>query len=766
MIIYMRFNTNHLNTFFMRKSLFYCLLALLAFTACSEEFEGNNPNRTGDEEFNPNVAFLRLQDDSTDVAGMLDITTRSSSVELKWAVSPECNLDTTVTPIKLSDGKYRLPIKWLKKQNEGTYGPAYTVFSAGVQIMDGGQNKYVPLLWADEIDESKVMESIEEMKISTRSTDGKPRAGAVINILGDLPIQLDKDTCGVIPFSFDGASAAYIDFSDFEEINDQEGYNMELDDLDTYYTDKEDSKIDLKWTADGAPDADFVGHIRIYLPVGIAKYAYFAYNRPKVKEWEYIETKPDTLSTLPATGASIIAIAKTNYPWSLRFMKEDGATDTIYSVKGAEGEQSLLMRIPDNMDVFQKNIIVDVYSQDTLKVKLKFTQSAASGSFVVDSLNPPVTEELSGNGQRVNVNVTTSREWWVEFDGDRRKYGINDKVGYIDIPQNPLAANRFVNVIVGYDNTIAGTYKYTQTFADELEYVTSTMPDSLAVAGGTYTFTFRGAYQGTLQLKAMVGSEVIVVGASSINKELSLTIPSNSGSLDVRQIEIQYKKGTGDWIESLEVRPQKAAIIIPSVLPSTDIPREGGSYAGLFGGTYTGIVYMEVREGTTVIDQAQNSAPGSVSLAIPALTSPNDRLLTFYYKVADKDWISMGSRTQVAGTVSVGTITPSGNIPANGGTYSCLFTGTYPDDITFRAADKDGNTLAAQTGKMPFTFSISVPANENKDARDVIFQYQKKNGDWVTIETRKQTSDIKINGGGNHVGDFDDEEIITGGGEL
>lgn len=757
----------------MRAHFIYLLLALLAFTACSEDYEESPTVQINEKGFEPNVSFLRLQDDSTDVAGILNIATNSKHIELRWVVSSECNLDTTVTLENLANGKYRLPIKWIKKSNEGTYGPAYTAFCAGVRILDGEQNKYVPLIWADEVDTVKVMKYIEGMQVKTRAGETEEYAVNEITICAEMPIQLDKDTCGVIPFSFPPTlGTCMTDYTDFEYINGQEGYGMDLSGIELYYFDAEPAVniIPLKWGDTGAPtNKNVMGHIRISSMSGFDKYAYFQYNVPKEKVWEYIETKPDTLSTLPATRASVIAIANTNYPWSLQFKNEDGTIDTVRSVKSAEGEQSLIMRIPDNKDLAIKNVIIDVFSEDTLKLHLKFTQSAASGSFAIDSVVPAITEKLDGMGEKVYVHVTTSRNWWIEYNGDRHPFTTDDKVGFIDIPQNPAYQNRDIVINVGYENTVVGTYRYTQAFASELKYMGCSMPDSIPVQGNTYAFHFGGAYQGSLQLQALVDNEVIVVGASSLSKDLTLVIPSNSLNLNTRTVKIQYKKGDENWQDLGEERGQKAAEIIPSILPTTDIPREGATYAGMFSGSYTGTVFMEVRDKDgNVVDNGQSQVPGTVNVVIGVWTGTDDRKLSFYYKAGTQDWKLMGERTQVTGTVNVGIITPPGNIPSGGKPYNCMFTGTYPDDITFRAADKDGNTIASQTGRMPLTFTINIPANESKDTREVYFQYRKKNGVWINIESmpRMQTSDIKINGGGNTVGGYGEEDKIEGGAEL
>lgn len=63
----------------MRRYLFY-LLALLIVTACNDEFGNDNSNQNGPMSSSAKVKFLRLQDDSTNVAGVLEISAQVPSV--------------------------------------------------------------------------------------------------------------------------------------------------------------------------------------------------------------------------------------------------------------------------------------------------------------------------------------------------------------------------------------------------------------------------------------------------------------------------------------------------------------------------------------------------------------------------------------------------------------------------------------------------------------------------------------------------------------
>lgn len=668
--------------------------------------------------------------------------------------------------MKLSDGKYRLPIKWAAKSENGMYGPTHVAFNAGVQIVGQRKNKYVPLIWADEIDTVAVMKLIEEKKVITRS--GENRAAMAITILADLPYQLTADSiCGRIPFTFSGPSCQ-VDKKDFLAINTTNGYNLNMDGVRTLYVGSDkDFTLDFSWNG-GTPSVEnFMGHVRL-LSSNIIKYAYFQWNVPEDKYWEFQEAIPDSLSVLPATGASVVSVVRTNRPWSMIYRHEDGVRDTVSSIKNATEVQSLYMGIPDNTDLTSKNILVDIYSENELMLTLRYTQSAASGSFAVDSIVPAPNSELEAGAQIITAYVTTTMDWWISYEGTKYNFLASDSSGEVSIPANPNPNNRSIVITVGYGTTLVNTYTYTQKFSEELTYVDNDMPTFIPVGGGSYTFTFSGSYQGNLQVRAMLGTEILVTGSTTTNRLPTLTIPNNYSSLNTRELTFEYKKGNNPWtaFDTPETRTQEAAQITPAVLPTASIPREGGAVSGLFTGTYTGTVDMAVREGDILVVSGTGNTPGSVNLVIPALTGNSDRELTFYYKAGNMDWTPMGSRIQVAGTLTFGSVTPAGNIPADGGTYSCSASGTYPGNVTLRARTGTDTTLATQTSTVPVIFSLNIPVNPDTSERTVVFEYSKDGISWITVDTRIQTNDIKIDGGDNEVEDFENGGTINGGKEL
>lgn len=748
----------------MRRYLIY-LLALLIVTACNDEFGNDNPNQNGPMSSSAKVKFLRLQDDSTNVAGVLEISAQVPSVELRWDVTPECNLDTSITELQLSNGKYSLPIKWAEKLKEGTYGPIYSAYVAGVHIIAGDDSRYIPLVWADEVDSLKMVEIAEQRFAQTRSGEEMDSKINGVEILDELPVQLDQTNGGDINFNFAGGTCN-VGKLEFKELNDAEGFGFDMTKIKSVYFGRP-SAIELRW-ADSAPGFDCMGHIKISSS-GVTKYAYFQYIVPDTLEWEFIECIPDTLSQLPDKDATVVAIANTNRIWSLHYRMESGADSIVKSSGKVSGEQSLIFRLPDNTSLNSRNILIDVYSEDILMNTLRFTQKAAEGSFSIKSVVPaPEDGNLSAEEQTIKVTVDTARDWWISYDGAKHNFLANDTLGVVTIPAYDGTTSRNVIITVGYDNTLVETYSYTQVVGDELEYDNSDMPTVIPVDGGTYTFHFHGSYKGNLQVRAVLADgTVVVTSPSTTNKEPSMVIPNNYSSLENRTLTFEYKKGNEAWTALAEnSHVQSKADFHYDVLPAGNIPREGTTMSGVFSGTYKGTVSMKAMAGSTEIDAKSSATPGSINLLIPGLTGTEDREIEFFYSLDDETtWKSMGKRMQVAGTITAGAIFPKGNIPAEGSPYNCSFSGTYPGDITFRARTGE-TTLVSKTGKLPIEFKLIIPANGSTDQRNVVFEYSKNNTDWITVETRVQTSKIPVGGGDNNVGDYGDEENISGGKEL
>lgn len=256
----------------MKKSRYYCFFILCAVLtgtlfSCTNE-EDTNSYPSGFDGLQTDVEFLRLTDNSTDVAGTLEIMSNAPEVTLKWNTAPSCNLDTLQTTITLKNGRGVLPVKWQKKLEEGTRGPKELAYKAGVQITAGEYSKYVPLVWAEEVDSVKLAES----SVKTRATDQgiMPRV-AEIEMLPST-VQLNDQNGGVMKVTLSDISFAILDLSEFTAE-----MNLDLTNIPNYITTSQ--ILNFRWKAGGAPAFAFSARV-VAMSEGLVKYGYVNYAPP------------------------------------------------------------------------------------------------------------------------------------------------------------------------------------------------------------------------------------------------------------------------------------------------------------------------------------------------------------------------------------------------------------------------------------------------------------------------------------------------------
>lgn len=739
----------------MKKFLFY-LLALLTVTACNDDF-GNESPEPGSGVFGTSTKFLKLQDDNTKVAGVLEIAANAPSVELKWNVLPGCNLDTTITHLELQKGVGKLPIRWLNRQENGCYGPQNVGYEAGVQITLGGNSQYVPLFWADEIDSTQVNNAV-----STRA-NGEDMPQATMVSVDPLILQLDKDTCGTFTITFNGLSCM-VDKTPLTELEGN-GVVLNLDKNKIPPTLRRgQNKLPLQWTEDGAPEKNFAAHLK--LSVGnYATFAYMQYIALAPPYWEYVGSIPaDDTKLIEAVDGYVIINVKTNRNWSIE--SEQAEVSPVESPEFVDGAQSLVMKIKDNTDPVNKEIIITVKSNvpdpdnpgKNYEEKIILKQKPGEGVFKVDNVDPANNSIIASAGQTMTVEVTTEREWWILLDGVKTKFYSTDATGSINIPANTGTTEKKVFITIGYDDVIAETITYTQPASDDIEYVSSNLPNPVPVEGGAYTFTFDGNYSGSLQVRVLQGNDVLLTGVPATNKQPTVTVPSNSESTSDRDIRFEYRLGTGEWKRNMmddTDRQQKGGVVTSKVLPNGDIPAEGGLYSCVFTGTYTGNIILRAEVDGTAITQ-NGTCPGAIDVDIPELIGTADRQIPFSYSTdGGTTWEPIATKNQAVGTLRHGSITPAGDIPATGGDYSCSFSGTYQGTVYFHAKTGD-EVWDIKSGQIPASFTLTIPKNATTSQREVVFEYSKDGVRWTPMETRAQRVDVKVDPNDPTVGEFED----------
>lgn len=145
----------------MRKLLVGIMALLPLLWACDSDSEqltkqvkseiGSNVlTRTTSSGLGVDNLIIFLRSDGGQQAGELAITANVPEISLKWSMLDSCNLDTTLTHLKIVDGRATLNIKWDKELENGNYIPEALAFDNGVLLSDGTSSIYVHLILTQE----------------------------------------------------------------------------------------------------------------------------------------------------------------------------------------------------------------------------------------------------------------------------------------------------------------------------------------------------------------------------------------------------------------------------------------------------------------------------------------------------------------------------------------------------------------------------------------------------------------------------------------
>lgn len=225
---------------------------------------------------------------------------------------------------------------------------------------------------------------------------------------------------------------------------------------------------------------------------------------------------------------------------------------------------------------------------------------------------------------------------------------------------------------------------------------------------------------------------------------------SISGDLDTSKPEYGggdvQDWGDNEW-ESEEGgdEPVTGEIADASLVPppaDNVIPTEGGEYSVRLTGNWTGSVSVRMSVGGNIgglLHAVCSNGAATVAFTVPANAIKNLRTVTFEY-LWNGTWTKIGSdcTQQPCYYVSSAAVTPNGDIPAVGGTYTVTLEGYGSFQI--RAID-DNDTQLITSGQKPvgqdYTESIIIPENPKATSRDVIIQYRLTE-EWVNVATLKQ----------------------------
>lgn len=634
---------------------FLYLLALLAFIACNEEDQSNSPDYFPENQsMSRNVDFLKLIDNQTEVAGMLEFKSDAPTIDLKWNLPDSANLDTTLTSLSSSTGIYQIPIKWDKKLEDGGYGPKTMAYDGGVLITSGETSKYIRLFWADEIDSVKVAE-MAKVDIKTRAVGADLPKASSITIVPLLTRLNDKsDICGVtyldVPSGF--VSVDVVNFRKMQEQGD--GLFLNTDSMPSSIIFSPGGNILLSWESDARPEPMAMSHIAIS-SVNYTKFAYFQYYPDTDEELFVIKrVTPSDGSTVSSEQHNIEIEVESEINWwailnGIPYQFNAGNQTAKIFVDTYHGKIDRQMLLTIGHDVSDKSVLDStvIYTQ----------QPGGELTFVRAEMPDPIPVTGSaGEGYPFffdgsylgNIQIQATLEGGTVIEG----IPSDNLKAFISIPSNTKATKprtvKFAYRKGTGDWQPLSTLDRKQEGSVVLPYLQG--ETTIVEAGGSQTCLFGGTYAGPIKLR--VTPETAFTGVQSGMAPGSVTVTILPlPDINDREIRFEYSIDDGSTWEYINSKIQTAGNIrYQTLYPEVEIPARQTTATCIFDGTYRGELQFRAKvKGDDVSEPlaiTRGTQTVNFSLAIPANNSGKERIIAFEYKKEGSPWVEIATRPQ------------------------------------------------------------------------------------------------------------------------
>ena len=274
---------------------------------------------------------------------------------------------------------------------------------------------------------------------------------------------------------------------------------------------------------------------------------------------------------------------------------------------------------------------------------------------------------------------------------------------------------------------------------------THNAPATIPGLGGSYNVTLTGYLPSAgIEVRASSGGTALVTGkVTASGTAVSLRVPANL-SYNTRTVTFEYL-WNGTWTKIGNACTQQGYNVTAAThnAPAT-IPGLGGSYNVTLTG-YLPSAGIEVRAssgGTALVTGKVTASGTAVSLRVPANLSYNTRTVTFEY-LWNGTWTKIGNDcTQQGWHVTKASVSPAGDIPGAGGTYTVTLTGWGGYQVRAMSGSTELVIKTDFTEVANYSATIKIPAHTSLPTkRSVTFQYR-FNGTWTDIETRTQYADL------------------------
>lgn len=443
---------------------------------------------------------------------------------------------------------------------------------------------------------------------------------------------------------------------------------------------------------------------------------------------------------IPRAGTTVKATLSSNAAWS--FAADPGSSASQQADDYAS--RSLEVSIPSN----------ETWSTRTVKVIAQYGENTKEWSYTqpgmsIDGITilPNPGDGIPGGGAAYTVRVTGDCGMVAVravSDGEElaRTYTSSDKPGELKVPANASHTDRIV-VFRYQENGVWKNFdRGTQAVGYNVTSATVTPAGDIPGSGGRYTVTLSGLLPAEgVEIRASVDGTPLPDAeglVTTAGRGATITVPANSGSTS-RNVVFEYEwNGTWTTIESRTQQPDPQ-LTSKTVSPAGDIPYGGGDYTVTLTGVLPeGGVQVRAFSGGILASETVTSSGEGKKLTISANSGASNRTVTFQY-LWNGTWTSIENRTQLpTPRITSTSVSPSGDIPYTGGTYTVTLNGVLPAEGVEIRATSGGTTLGTGLATKAGTgATLTVPANSGSTSRNVVFEY-KWNGVWTVMDDRTQ----------------------------
>lgn len=472
------------------------------------------------------------------------------------------------------------------------------------------------------------------------------------------------------------------------------------------------------------------------------------------KEWSYtqpgmfisgVTISPDPSDGIPGIGATytvgitgdcgMVAVRAVSDGEELAraYASSDKPAELKVPVNGSNADRTVVFQ-------YQENGVWKNFTQGRQVPGYGITGAAVSPAGNIPALGARYTVTLNGLLPPEGVGIRAA------VDGSAIATGQVTASGRgvtLNVPANAGTSNRTVTFEYWWFDKWIAIDSRTQLPKPDITSATVSPAGDIPYAGGGYTVTLSGVLpEGGVQVRAFANGVLAQATVTASGAGAELTLPANTG-LSNRTVAFQYLwNGTWTNIENRKQWPTPR-ITGTSVNPKGDIPYTGDRYTiTLDGALPQEGVEIRATSGGVQLPGATGrvtTAGTGVTLTVPANSGSTSRNVVFEYKW-NGVWTTMDDRTQwPTPAVTQATVSPAGNIPGEGKSYTVTISGVMPQGgIPVRAYTGGSAVASATVTASGSGVTLNVPANNSTTAnRTVAFQYQ-LNGTWMNIENRTQ----------------------------